>query len=105
MHGMIYEGLWRDIFVQPNHEHGRLVTHDAQAKTITLQVYRTAAPIHWPEAAPILTTIKYGDDTQFFVENDEADIEQVLNQSGSYHAGVPGAAAVNHGRNHRWKIR
>lgn len=84
MHGMVYEGLWRDRYVQPKHVHGRLVKHDAAAKTLALQSHRTIKTTHWPEAAPVMTTVTYRDDTGFYIENDKVTLEKALNEAGSY---------------------
>ena len=84
MHGMIYEGLWRDLFVQPQHEHGRIVAYDPAAKTLTNQTTRTIKTTHWPEAAPVLVTISYADDASFFVDNEPASLEDVIDKNGSF---------------------
>ena len=96
MHGMVYEGIFRDMYLLPNHDHGRVVSHDPETQTVMLQLYRTKQTTHWPEAAPILKAVRYDDATQFFIEDAPASLEDTLHTAGSF-VQVRRAHPVGHG--------
>ena len=47
-HGMLYEGTFRDFFLQPMQDQD-VLSLDPAAQTIDLQVTRTIKTTHWPE--------------------------------------------------------
>ena len=47
--GYFYENTWLDLHLTPEYELGEVIRHDAQLKTITLQVALTTSGTHYPE--------------------------------------------------------
>lgn len=81
-HGYFYESIFLDMYVTPNFHYGDIISHDADAQSVTMYLWRTQREYHYPEALDTEFTFSYDDTTQFQLEGEPVSREVALDQSG-----------------------
>lgn len=84
LHGHFYEDVFVDMYLTPNHEFGIIHNHDPVNNEIDIMVARTPKNGHFENNPDTLITVKYTDQTQFFIEDNPSTETEALEKFGKW---------------------